>query len=176
MLVECSAMTCSCSDDCTNKVIQNQKSVPVRQFMTERKGWGIKANTFIDKGTFVMEYVGEVVTEKSYKSRLITKYKDSVNSYAMRLCQNFVIDAHLKDNCSRYINHSCEANCELQQWIVNNYPSIAIVAIRDIAPDEEITYDYNFQAFDVPEVCLCGSKNCRKIIGKKPKVCFFEYF
>lgn len=51
----------------------------------------------------------------------------------------------------RFVNHSCEPNCEMQKWSVDGYYRMALFALRDIDPGEEITYDYNFALFNPAE-------------------------
>lgn len=164
---ECHPHRCSCRSDCANMRIQNNKCVPVLQFLTKNTGWGIKANIFIKKGTFVFSYVGELVKETTYKTRLRTIYKDHDQYYAMHLDKGYVIDAHKMGNDSRFVNHSCEPNCEAQKWTVNGFPCIGIFAAKDIDRGEEITYDYNFKSYSQPQECSCGAKNCRGRIGIK---------
>lgn len=66
---------------------------------------------------------------------------------------------------SRWINHSCEPNSVVDtRWIKKEERVEAWwTAISDIAPGEELTYDYAFAA-EVAEPCLCGSKTCRGLI------------
>lgn len=49
------------------------------------------------------------------------------------------------------MNHSCEPNCEMQKWSVNGLFRMALFALRDIDPHEELTYDYNFSLFNPAE-------------------------
>lgn len=67
----------------------------------------------------------------------------------------------------RFVNHSCEPNCEMQKWSVHGLPRMALFASRDIKPGEELTYDYNFALFNPSEgqECRCGSNACRGVIG-----------
>lgn len=67
----------------------------------------------------------------------------------------------------RFVNHSCEPNCEMQKWSVHGLPRMALFASRDIKPGEELTYDYNFALFNPSEgqECRCGSSGCRGVIG-----------
>lgn len=51
----------------------------------------------------------------------------------------------------RFVNHSCEPNCEMQKWSVNGLFRMALFALRDISPNEELTYDYNFSLFNPAE-------------------------
>ena len=51
----------ACISDCPNRVVQHGRRCPLVIFRTENgRGWGVKALKSIKKGTFVMEYVGEV--------------------------------------------------------------------------------------------------------------------
>lgn len=54
-----------------------------------------------------------------------------------------VIDATVRGNLSRFINHSCNPNGRCEKWSVQGEPCIAIFAQTDIQPGEEITYDYH---------------------------------
>ena len=59
--------------------------------------------------------------------------------------QNEVIDAKYKGNRARFINHSCQPNCETQKWLIDGETCVCIFALRDILPGEELTYDYHLQ-------------------------------
>uniref|UniRef100_A0A0D3H4Z8 SET domain-containing protein n=1 Tax=Oryza barthii TaxID=65489 RepID=A0A0D3H4Z8_9ORYZ len=78
---------------------------------------------------------------------------------------NMVIDATNKGNMSRFINHSCEPNTEMQKWTVEGETRVGIFALRDIKTGEELTYDYKFVQFGADQDCHCGSSNCRKMLG-----------
>lgn len=78
-----------------------------------------------------------------------------------------MIDGHRMGGDGRFVNHSCEPNCEMQKWSVHGLPRMALFASRDIRPGEELTYDYNFALFNPSEgqECRCGSSGCRGVIG-----------
>jgi SET domain-containing protein len=65
---------------------------------------------------------------------------------------------------TRWINHSCSPNGEVQTDVDDHgNVSARIVALRDIAPGEEISYDYEFAVeFAIP--CHCASPQCRGLI------------
>lgn len=148
--------------------IQRKPSkIPTKQFLTKRSGWGLKTDVKIESGSFVAEYVGEVISEKKYKERIENAYKGEKNSYATYLDSGYVIDAHTMGNSARFINHSCSPNCEAQKWFVNGYPHIAIYALKNIAQHEELTFDYNFEPYGDPTICQCGSVQCRGFITRK---------
>lgn len=73
-LIECTSNTCSISaQECTNRIIQNNKTAPTEKFMDNLKGWGIRAKQRILKGSFINEYIGEIIDEKTYKNRIETE-------------------------------------------------------------------------------------------------------
>ena len=91
--------------------------------------------------------------------------------YYMSLAPDQLIDATDKGNASRFINHSCDPNCEIQKWATSNTYSVGIFAIRDISPGEEITFDYQFERIGNGAIpCFCGSAKCRHVLGKPKEV------
>lgn len=65
-----------------------------------------------------MEYVGEVIDSKTFKKRAKEYSKDkNIHYYFMALKSNQMIDATMKGNISRFINHSCDPNAETQKVI-----------------------------------------------------------
>ena len=113
--------------------MQNGSKYKLCIFKTTNKGWGVKTLETIPKGAFVSEYVGEVVTEDNAKARQV-KYG---NTYFYLLnFDNFEspkeIDATVKGNASRFVNHSCNPNCEVYNVYVNcldpSLPRIAYFA------------------------------------------------
>lgn len=81
-----------------------------------------------------------------------------------------MIDAGPRGNMARFINHSCDPNCDTEPWIVNCDKRIGIFANRDIAIDEEFTFNYQLEQFgDAKTKCLCGAANCAGFIGDKAK-------
>lgn len=167
---ECSPQLCPCSDKCANQKIQKHEWSPgLQRFMTEDKGWGVRTQQAIKSGDFILEYVGEVVSEREFKSRMATRYANDTHHYCLHLDGGLVIDGHRMGGDGRFVNHSCEPNCEMQKWSVLGLPRMALFASRDIKPGEELTYDYNFALFNPSEgqQCRCGSSACRGVIGGK---------
>lgn len=71
---------------------------------------------YLNRGTFVMEYVGEVLDPKEFRRRAKDYAKDKHRHYYfMALKSDAIIDATMKGNISRFINHSCEPNAETQK-------------------------------------------------------------
>jgi histone-lysine N-methyltransferase ASH1L len=89
----------------------------------------------------------------------------------MSFDQNMIIDA-TKGSIARFVNHSCRPNCRMVKWIVGGKPRMALFAgDKPIMSGDELTYDYNFDPFSAKNVqeCLCGSDNCRGVLGPRPK-------
>lgn len=94
----------------------------------------------------------------------------------MELDNGVFVDGKFKGSTSRYINHSCDPNCELQRWVVKGSPRIGIFAIRDIADGEALSYDYQFDTNEAEAFkCYCGTDKCRGTMApKKKKISLFD--
>lgn len=150
--------------DCGNQRLQRLQYAQTAVYPAGRKGYGLYALTNIQQGTLVTEYVGEVITKDECMRR---KALATGHLYFLALDRDAYIDAAYKGNESRFINHSCDPNCEVQLWYVGEEPRAAIVALRNIAPYEELSFDYKFEFYPgvVPKYpCFCGSPLCRGYI------------
>lgn len=147
LLLECGSK-CSVGDRCSNRRFQRHENADCTILKTEKKGYGLFARSFIPAGVFVMEYVGEVLNSKQFEKRA-NDYSKQMNAhyYFMALRNDCIIDATKKGNVSRFINHSCEPNAETQKWTVNGELRIGFFSSKPIMPDEEITFDYQFQRY-----------------------------
>jgi SET domain-containing protein len=108
----------------------------------------------ISKGTFIIEYVGPLLTVDEADER----YVDQEETYLFGLSDGkHVIDGYGE---AAFINHSCDPNCEA---VESDNRRVWIVALRDIAAGEELTYDYSL--YDGTEEdesrCACGAAHCR---------------
>ena len=111
-----------------------------------RTGRGLFARKAFWKGDFIVEYTGDLIPTR-YADTLKTKYLFEVN-------EKWTVDGSPRSNIARYINHSCNPNCET--GIVRG--RILILAKRDIAMGEELTFDYGdeyFAEFIRPHGCRC---------------------
>ena len=127
-------------------------------------GSGLFAKNDIKKGSKVIQYIGDKVTKREGDKRAdkqIRKAKKDKNNgmvYVFELNKRYDIDGDVDYNFAKFINHSCNPNCEvdgkgLKLWISS---------IRDIKKGEELSYDYGF-GYDEDYKqfpCKCGSKNC----------------
>lgn len=109
-------------------------------------GLGLFATQLIPKGTKVIEYVGERISNAE-ADRRGGRYLFEVNS-------RWTIDGKARDNLARYINHSCDPNCEAREV----RGRVFIYTIAPIAVGEELTYDYGEEYIKdiiAPEGCRC---------------------
>ncbi|XP_019849341.1 PREDICTED: histone-lysine N-methyltransferase NSD2-like [Amphimedon queenslandica] len=171
IFTECSTENCPAGDKCQNQRMLRNESVPTQTFYTGNRGWGLKTMRSLSPGDFVIEYVGEIVDMAAVQERLKKTQEASVSSfYFLTLERNLIIDARVKSNHARFINHSCDPNCETQKWTVNGETRIGIFAIKDIKEDTELTFDYQFDCLgNEKKACLCGAQNCSGFLGEKPK-------
>ncbi|MBA3913555.1 MAG: SET domain-containing protein-lysine N-methyltransferase [Acidobacteriales bacterium] len=105
------------------------------------------------EGDYICRYDGELLTKEEADER----FEGQVETYLFGLGDgSFVIHG---TGVSRYINHSCDPNCESDE----NDGEVWIIALKDIAAGEELTYDYNLYDGDEDDeaVCMCGSAECR---------------
>ena len=120
-------------------------------------------------GEFILEYIGEVVSEQEFRQRMAERYINDKHHYCLNLDGGMVIDGYRMGAEGRFVNHSCDPNCEMQKWSVNGVFRIGLFALSDIPPKTELCYDYNFCAFNLEkqQICKCGSSKCRGVIGGK---------
>lgn len=169
MLLSSCSSGCKCGDACINKPFQNRPIKKMKLVQTEKCGSGILADEDIKQGEFIIEYVGEVIDDKTCEERLWKmKHRGETNFYLCEINRDMVIDATYKGNKSRYINHSCCPNTEMQKWSVDGETRIGIFATRDIKKGEHLTYDYQFVQFGADQDCYCGAAGCRRKLGVKP--------
>ncbi|XP_038048720.1 uncharacterized protein LOC119722605 isoform X2 [Patiria miniata] len=167
LMIECTSR-CPCGDYCTNRRFSKRQYANVGVFFAENKGHGLKSKKDLKPHEFVMEYCGEVLNYSEFKSRVKLYNKDEqCHFYFMALKADEIIDATMKGNMSRFINHSCDPNCETQKWTVNGQLRVGFFTKKWIAAGTELTFDYQFEQYgENAQKCLCGSANCRGFIGK----------
>ncbi|GER38740.1 histone-lysine N-methyltransferase [Striga asiatica] len=166
--IECGRGTCPCGELCSNQQFQKRKYAKLKWFRCGKKGFGLQALEDISQGQFLIEYVGEVLDIRAYETRQ-KEYalQGHRHFYFMTLNGSEVIDACAKGNLGRFINHSCDPNCQTEKWMVNGEVCVGLFAVRDIKKGEEVTFDYNYvRVFGAAaKKCICGSPNCRGYIG-----------
>ncbi|CAK4701502.1 unnamed protein product [Aphanomyces euteiches] len=121
----------------------------------------LRAASGLFPGTFVVEYVGEVIDDIEYESRLSAMIKDGATSfYFMELSSKRFVDATKFGNLARFINHSCDPNARFEVWNKDGEKRAAITDIQEI--DEEITIDYNWWDSAIDFKCMCRTSACKK--------------
>ncbi|PHT78587.1 hypothetical protein T459_16639 [Capsicum annuum] len=115
------------------------------------------------------KYVGERIMgsvtdliERRYRSQ--RKYY-----YFFRINDEVVIDATMKGNIARLINHSCMPNCFAKiMSLREDEDQIILIAKKDVSAEDELIFDYRFEVDQNDELkvpCLCGAPNCRKFMN-----------
>ncbi len=127
-------------------------------------GTGAFAARRLSRGARVIEYVGERIDKEESLRRC-----EGNNEYIFSLDHEHDLDGNVPWNPARFINHSCEPNCEA----IFEAGNIWIVAARDICPGEEITFNYGFDLEDYRRYpCHCGAPRCVGYIVAEE---FFEH-
>jgi SET domain-containing protein len=127
-------------------------------------GKGVFALQDIPKGELIIQYVGEIITWKAAEKRHPHNPKEPNHTFYFHINDKHVIDGGVGGNASRWINHSCNPNCEADEIGEEVY----IKAIKKIKSGDELTYDYGL-TIDEPYTkklksefpCWCGAKTCR---------------
>ena len=139
------------------------------------QGRGVFATANIRKGKRITEYLGEPITHEEADRR----YDDNNgrhHTFLFILDDKTVLDARHEGNDARYINHSCDPNCEA---VIDEKNRIWIYALRPIRTGEELSYDYQFERTGSARLdaqlekfyaCRCGAERCRGSLLKKKKI------
>ncbi len=116
-------------------------------------GKGCFATVAFKKGHKIAEYAGEKITQREADRRV-------QGQEIIRICgidQQWAIDGEIGGNGTQYINHSCQPNC----YTRTTHGHILFMALRDLAPGEEITADYGESYHENTRKCGCGVPHCR---------------
>jgi [histone H3]-lysine9 N-dimethyltransferase len=165
VLYECGD-SCTCSQNCRNRVVQKGTQIRFEVFKTGDRGWGLRSWDPIRAGTFICEYAGEIIDinrvngEDDYIFETSPLEQNLRWNYAPELLGEpslsdsnetpkqlpIVISAKRTGNIARFMNHSCSPNVFWQPVLYDHgdegYPHIAFFAIKHIPPMTELTYDY----------------------------------
>lgn len=142
----------------------NTRGYPFKIVDSGIHGKGVVATAPIAAGQRLIEYVGDRITEAEADRRYPFDESKQQHTFLFSVNSRTLIDAAVGGNAARWINHSCDPNCEA----VIERGRVFIEALRDIEPGEELGYDYWF-VLEEPHnkknkalyPCRCGSKNCR---------------
>lgn len=117
-----------------------------------KTGLGLFATKPIKKGTKIIRYFGPMLDCRKEKDDAIE------NKYLFQINGRWTIDGSVRKNVARYINHSCRPNAESD--VSARKRTVHIRAIKNIAPGDEINYDYGteyFKEYLKPIGCKCDS-------------------
>ncbi|KAL6598511.1 hypothetical protein ACP70R_046210 [Stipagrostis hirtigluma subsp. patula] len=175
LIFECGP-SCKCPPSCHNRVSQHGMKIPLEVFRTSQTGWGVRSLLSISSGSFICEYVGELLHGKDADARRNSSYLFDIGHYyddenlskglvptlsgvkSSGSCSQtmedvgFKIDATEYGNIGRFINHSCSPNLFVQKVLWDHddkrKPHIMFFAAETIPPLQELTYDYNNYRID----------------------------
>ncbi|KAJ3042332.1 histone methyltransferase set2 [Rhizophlyctis rosea] len=166
-MLECAVDDCPAGEHCQNRNMQLKRYPRIEVFRTEKKGFGLRALEDIHAGLLVIEYCGEVITKAMFHKRIQEYHEEGAKHfYFMQLKDNETIDAYRKGNHARFMNHSCEPNCQLTKWVVGPHLRLGIFANQNISAGNELTFDYQFQRYGMEaQRCYCGAAKCKGFIG-----------
>ncbi|GAB7353591.1 hypothetical protein MBLNU459_g4014t1 [Dothideomycetes sp. NU459] len=189
MHYECDDNLCGLGDQCGNrdfaklaarmerasrsdkKSFRHLYNAGVEVIKTNGRGFGVRAVRSFQPGEIITEYIGEIITPREAGRRIREDYAGKPDYYQMEFDQGMILDA-TKGSIARFVNHCCEPNCNMEKRFVAGQPRMALFAGQDgILTGEELTYDYNFDAYNAKnvQICLCGAANCRGVLGPRPK-------
>ncbi|XP_024439503.1 histone-lysine N-methyltransferase SUVR4 isoform X4 [Populus trichocarpa] len=175
---------CGCHMTCGNRVVQRGITCDLQVFMTPQgKGWGLRTLQDLPKGSFICEYVGEILTNTELYERNIQNRGNNRHTYPVTLDADWgsekvlrdeealCLDATFSGNVARFINHRCHDGNLIDIPVEvetpdHHYYHLAFFTTRDVTASEELTWDYgiDFDDYDHPIKafrCSCGSAYCR---------------
>ncbi len=128
-------------------------------------GRGVFATRKIAAGTRIIEYTGSRITDKQAEKRMGLDPENPYHTFFFSLESGKLIDGGEGGSDARWINHSCEPNCEAQE----EKGRVFIHALNDIRRGEELAYDYGLvidekmtKSLKQAYGCRCGSAECRQ--------------
>ncbi|KAM7376370.1 hypothetical protein PAMP_006111 [Pampus punctatissimus] len=168
---ECHPQVCPSGERCCNQDFTKRLYPETKIIKTAGKGWGLISLRDIKKGEFVNEYIGELIDEEECRARIKYAQENNITDfYMLTIDKDRIIDAGPKGNYSRFMNHSCQPNCETQKWTVNGDTRVGLFAVCDIPAGTELTFNYNLDCLgNEKTVCRCGAPNCSGFLGDRPK-------
>ena len=131
-------------------------------------GRGVVATVALKAGERICEYKGERIGWPEALRRHPHDPEQPFHTFYFSLDDGTVIDGNVAGDFSRFMNHSCEPNCEAEMVESKAGLRVFIVALRDIAVGEELVYNYGLTLDEryTPTLkkqfaCHCGSAKCR---------------
>lgn len=147
---------------------------PIAVRRSKVQGRGIFATRAISEGERIIEYTGERISPSEADARCSDdEAMRRHHTFLFAVSPRIVIDGGRGGNESRFINHSCDPNCD----VVISRGRVYIHALRDIAEGDELFYDYWYEtdeSYDWDDVrriypCRCKAANCRGTLARPPR-------
>jgi SET domain-containing protein len=138
------------------------------------QGRGVFASRAISEGERIIEYIGtRISSEQADADAPDDDGPEPHHTFLFAVNDEVVIDGSTEGNEARFINHSCDPNCEVVIVRLRVY----IHALRDIAEGEELLYDYwyttdeSYTLEDLRRIypCRCGAAKCRGTLARPPR-------
>jgi len=167
-IYECNSQ-CACGTACRNRGTQRGDYYGLQVYQTDKKGYGVRTTKDLSKGEFVCEYVGELISLNDARSRLSTLPLDA-SCYVLIYKEHFgtvktlctCVDATVKGNIARFINHSCDPNLVMlpvrSESIV---PRLCLFTLKAVTMGTELCFSYGDVHTGSNKPCHCGSEACK---------------
>ena len=137
---------------------------------SEIHGKGVFATEVIEKGERIVRYKGALRTHDEVDAEY-GDAEENGHTFLFTLNDEYVIDGNSRSGVARWINHSCDPNCEAvveeDEHDRRHKDKVFIEALRRIEPGEELTYNYGIVLDErhTPKLkklwgCRCGAKDC----------------
>ena len=115
----------------------------------------------IYKSEYIGEYTGYVDTLKNYQEKELIRYRYGYqNYYSFKAHSKYTVDAFDRGSLLRFVNHSCQPNCQVEVLVRLGYFVLMFKALKNISKGTEITISYTENLEELGFVCNCGSSNC----------------
>jgi SET domain-containing protein len=150
------------------------KDAPIISRRSKIQGRGVFATRDVPEGARIVEYTGKRISpDEADESSPDDATSRRHHTFYSMVDDAVVIDGSSGGNDSRFINHSCDPNCE----VVIARSRVYIHALRDIPEGQELSYDYwyttdeSYTLEDLRRIypCRCGSAKCRGTLARPPK-------
>ena len=141
------------------------------------QGRGAFATRRLRAGQKIVEYTGERISQAEGDRRYAEDGMERHHTFLFTLDDDLLIDGGRGGNASRFLNHSCDPNCEAVIHGDDADARIFFHALRNIQPGAELTFDYKYERTDAHTeaderfyACRCGAPTCRgTILAPKKK-------
>ncbi|KAL7047716.1 hypothetical protein ACKWTF_003086 [Chironomus riparius] len=163
---------CPSGIKCQNQKLRNRENSEIKIVKTKSRGFGAVCVNDIEPDTFIIEYVGELIDNAELNRRMDGKIKRKEREfYFLTVESDLFVDAEFYANKSRFLNHSCDPNCETRKVTVDGNTRIGIFSKKFIQAGTELTFDYQMQfVSNLKTNCYCESVNCTGLIGDAKKI------